>query len=164
MGARIRHFALLVAMALLAGPVAVSQSAAAQRVPAGYTEIPVPVTMIYAGQEISGAALGLRRVPNRYLATAQVVVDPDQLEGKLARSTLVPGRPIAINQVREPDVINASRPVKIIYRAGGLLITGEAIPLASASVGELIRARNVDTGVIVSGTAQADGTLLVAGQ
>ena len=83
----------------------------------GYTSIPVPATMIYAGQRITGSVLTTRRVPNRYLAVAAVVVDPDVLEGKMARSTLVPGRPIAINQVREPNVIDASKPTRIVSAA-----------------------------------------------
>lgn len=130
----------------------------------GYTAIPVPATMIYAGQRITGAALTTRRVSNRYLSVAAVVVDPDNLKGKMARSTLVPGRPISLNQVREPNVIDASKPTRIIFRSGGLTIVGEVIPLASAAVGERIRARNAETGVVVSGIAQADGSLLVAEQ
>ena len=126
-----------------------------------YTAIPVPATMIYAGQPITIGALTARRVPNRYLAVAHVIVDASTLEGKVARSTLVPGRPIAVNQVREPNVIDASRPTRVVYRSGGLVIVGEAVPLTSAAIGDRIRARNTETGVVISGVAQADGSLLV---
>jgi flagella basal body P-ring formation protein FlgA len=138
--------------------------AAAAGQPAGYTVIPVPAKMIYAGQPITRSALTTRRVSNRYLAVASVIVDAGSLDGKTARSTLVPGRPIATNQVREPNVIDASKPTRIIYRSGGLVIVGEAIPLSSAAVGDHIRARNSETGVVISGIAQADGSLLVAEQ
>ena len=130
----------------------------------GFSVIPVPATMIYAGQRISGSALTTRRVPNRYLAVAAVIVDAGDLEGKTARSTLVPGRPIAVNQVREPNVIDASKPTRIVFRSGGLMIAGEVIPLASAAAGEFVRARNASTGVVVSGVAQPDGSILVAEQ
>ncbi|MCB1463479.1 MAG: flagellar basal body P-ring formation protein FlgA [Nitratireductor sp.] len=130
----------------------------------GFSVIPVPATMIYAGQRISGSALTTRRVPNRYLAVAAVIVDAGDLEGKTARSTLVPGRPIAVNQVREPNVIDASKPTRIVFRSGGLMIAGEVIPLASAAAGEFVRARNANTGVVVSGVAQPDGSILVAEQ
>ena len=130
----------------------------------GFSVIPVPATMIYAGQRITGSVLTTRQVPNRYLAVAAVVVDPDVLEGKMARSTLVPGRPIAINQVREPNVIDASKPTRIVFRSGGVTIVGEVVPLASAIAGERIRARNVQTGIVVSGIAQPDGSLLVEEQ
>ncbi|GIL00248.1 MAG: flagella basal body P-ring formation protein FlgA [Alphaproteobacteria bacterium] len=129
-----------------------------------HVDVPVPATMIYAGQPIPLAALTMRRVTSRYAAAAGIAVDAGQLDGKLARSTLVPGRPIALSQLREPHVINASKPVTIVYRAGALVITGEVIPLSSAAAGERVRARNVDTGLVVSGIAQADGTLLATGR
>ncbi len=41
------------------------------------------------------------------------------------------------------------------------MITAAGSPLQDAAVGELIRVRNIDTGVIVSGTVMADGTIHV---
>lgn len=155
---------LLMTVALAFALAAGRFAAAGQANQTRYVDVPVPATMIYAGQPVVAAELTTRRVASYYIARAALITDLDQLDGKIARSTLVPGRPIAVSQVREPNVINASKPVRIVYRSGSLVITGEVIPLSSASAGETVRARNLDTGLIVTGVAQPDGTLLVAGQ
>lgn len=158
------QFGLVAALALVAAPLSAYHASAGEPAQSPYADVPVPTAMIYAGQPVRVATFIMRRIASRYVASASLVVDLEQLEGKIARSTLVPGRPVSVNQLREPDVINASKPVRIIYRSGTLVITGEVIPLTSASVGEIVRARNVATGLVVSGIAQADGTLLVSGR
>ena len=125
------------------------------------TDIPVPRVMIYAGQTVDSSKLRPRRVPFSYLRTVDVVTRASEAEGKVAKTTLVPSRPIPLSQLRAPDVIEASKPVRMIYRAGVLLIEGEAVPLQAAAAGERIRARNLHTGIVVFGTAMEDGTLLV---
>lgn len=149
---------LALALVLLLPAAAHAQSEKESR----YAEIPVPATMIYAGQAVQPSMMLLRKVPKSYLARTRVVADISLLEGKLARSTLVPGRPIPINQLREPDVIKASRPVRVLFRLNSLEIVGEAMPLSSAAAGERVRARNIDTGLIVTGTARNDGVLVVS--
>jgi flagella basal body P-ring formation protein FlgA len=52
--------------------------------------------------------------------------------------------------------------VVLVYDNGGLRITAAGTPLADAITGDLIKARNTDTGVILSGTVMADGSILVA--
>ena len=128
------------------------------------TDIPVPRVMIYAGQTVDASKLRPRRVPVRYLQTVDVVTRARDAEGKVAKTTLVPSRPIPLSQLRAPDVIEASKPVRMIFRTGGLLIEGEAVPLQAAAAGERIRARNLHTGIVVFGTAMEDGTLLVTGR
>jgi flagella basal body P-ring formation protein FlgA len=81
--------------------------------------------------------------------------------GKVAKTTLVPNRPIDMSRLREPWLIEASRPVRIYFRANGVVIGGEAIPLQSAHAGDIIPARNRSTGRVVSGLVMPDGTLEV---
>ena len=123
-------------------------------------DIPVPKNIIYAGQTVDEALIMWRRVPLRYLRSVQVFENVDEVVGKVARTTLMPNRPIAVNHLRKPDIIKASVPVEVVFRAGNLVIRGMAIPLSGASIGEVLRARNIDTGVVITGIAQPDGTLL----
>jgi flagella basal body P-ring formation protein FlgA len=51
-----------------------------------------------------------------------------------------------------------------VFKSEGLTITGVAIALQNGSVGDVISARNIDSGITVKGTVQADGTLRVDGQ
>ena len=144
---------LIVAMIAAAAPRAFADEATT-------ADIPVPKNIIYAGQMVDESLIMWRRVPVRYLRRVQVFESVDEVVGKMARTTLMPNRPIAINHLRKPDIIKASVPVEVFYKAGNLVIRGTAIPLSGAAVGEALRARNVDTGVVIIGIAQPDGTLL----
>lgn len=129
--------------------------ASSQNVP-----IPVPKHIIYAGQIINGNLLRDRQVPTTYLNRVSVFQRHSDVAGKVAKTTLVPGRPIPTNYVAEPDVIKVNQRALMRYQVGVLKITAEVSPLNSAQVGEQVRARNLQTGVIVYGTAQKDGTIL----
>ena len=123
------------------------------------TPIPVPKHVVYAGQLINSDILRDRTVPNSYLNRVSVIVEWSQVVGKVARTTLAPNRPIPTNQIIEPDVVKVNRPALLRYSSGTLVITAEVVPLNSSKTGGLVRARNSQTGIIVSGIAQADGTI-----
>ena len=122
--------------------------------------IPVPKNIVYAGQVISGNFLRDRNVPQKYLSRVNVFTRHSDVVGKVAKTTLVPGRPIPTNYVKEPDVVKVNQRAIMLYRAGALKITAEVYPLNSAQAGEQVRARNIQTGIIVYGTAQDDGTII----
>ena len=122
-------------------------------------DIPVPRNVIYAGQMIDSSLLKPRSVPASYPARASVFVTIDGLVGMVARTTLMPGRPIAVNQVVEPDVVRVNRPAIMRFVSHGLTITSEVLPLNSAKSGALVRARNIHSGAIVTGYAMADGSI-----
>lgn len=123
--------------------------------------IPVPKNVIYAGQMIDQHLLKQRRVPARYLLQVSVITDASQLSGLVARTTLMPNRPIPTNYVVAPDIVQTGKPAIMVFSSGGLSISGEVIPMNSAKVGGHVRARNVSSGTIVGGIAQADGSILV---
>ena len=144
-----RCAAALVAAILLVPPAAAGET---------FT-IPVPRNVIYAGQTIGADLIGERKVPVGYLERVSVMTERAAVIGKIARTTLMPNRPISTNHVRVPDVVKVNQPAMLIYRTGRLTITAEVMPLNSAKTGERVRVRNTRTGVIVSGTARADGTI-----
>ncbi|MBL4597982.1 MAG: flagellar basal body P-ring formation protein FlgA [Rhizobiaceae bacterium] len=125
--------------------------------------IPVPKSVIYAGQRIEGHLLKQRRVPAKYLLQVSVVTNANQVSGMVARTTLMPNQPIPTNYVVVANVIEAGQPVIMVFSTGQLHITGEVIPMNSAKVGGYVRARNLSTGVIVNGIAQANGTITAMG-
>ena len=122
-------------------------------------DIPVPNGVIYPGQQITTAMLVPRTVPLAYLGRVNVFAGHPGLVGKVARTTLLPNRPIQLNQVVEPNVVQANVPAIMRYEKGPLLITAEVQPLNSAKAGELVRVRTRLSKTIVSGIAQADGTI-----
>ena len=126
--------------------------------------IPVPKNVIYAGQMIDQHLLKQRRVPARYLLQVSVITNTSEVSGMVARTTLMPNRPIPTNYIVAPDIIRTGQPAIMVFTSGGLSISGEVVPMNSAKVGGHVRARNVSSGTIVSGIAQADGTILVLGR
>ncbi|WP_075997079.1 flagellar basal body P-ring formation chaperone FlgA [Salaquimonas pukyongi] len=122
-------------------------------------DIPVPNGVIYPGQQITTAMLMPRSVPLAYLGRVHVFAGHPGLVGKVARTTLLPNRPIQLNQVVEPNVVQANVPTIMRYEKGALLITAEVQPLNSAKAGELVRVRTRFSKMIVSGVAQPDGTI-----
>jgi flagellar basal body P-ring formation protein FlgA len=106
--------------------------------------------VIYPGQAITADALDevpLRRVLRDPAAVLHV---PDQLAGKVARRTLLPGRLIA-----------PGAPVQLVYVHGPLTIQATGMPLQTGIAGERIRLRNVDSGIVVTGTVMDDGTVRI---
>jgi flagella basal body P-ring formation protein FlgA len=121
----------------------------------------VPVTTIYPGQEIETGQLETVDVtnPNLMGGYARTV---SEVQGMVTTRTLLPGRTIMVSALRQPYTVKRGDKIVLVYDHGGLRITASGTPLADAITGDLIRARNTDTGVIISGTVMADGSVLVA--
>jgi flagella basal body P-ring formation protein FlgA len=132
---------------------------AATSAPAADKMLPVPTVTIRPGQPIRDDAITERAFAPNYLANARLIESKAQLTGQIARRTLLPGQPIAVNAVDPPGTVTRGVPVRLVVEDGGLVIIAYATPLQNASVGALVRVRNLDTGVIVTGVVQPDGTV-----
>jgi flagella basal body P-ring formation protein FlgA len=153
MVAAARQFAIALCIALAcAGPAVAAEA---------IIEAPVPVKMIYTGQPVTPDMLVMRRFRASALRYVNYLATPQDVAGKVAKTTLVPNRPIDQGQLRAPWLIEASRPVRMYFRSNGVVIGAEAIPLQSAHAGEIIPARNRATGRVISGLVLPDGTLEV---
>jgi flagella basal body P-ring formation protein FlgA len=53
--------------------------------------------------------------------------------------------------------------VRLVYVDGGLTIVAAGSALQDGAIGDLIRVRNSDSGLTVSGAVQADGSVRVSG-
>lgn len=123
----------------------------------------VPRVTIYPGDEISEDILVERKVLNG----AQAVSFGSQKEnivGKIARRTLIPGQPIPMSAIRGKEAVVQGRSYDIVYKSGALTISGSAVPMKSAAVGETVSVRNPETGIVVQAVVQDGGTLLVKSQ
>lgn len=127
---------------------------------AGETAV-VPTRVIYPGEAIDAGLLEIVRLRSGKTRPAGVVNSPDELEGKVARRTLLPGRPIPLGSVREPYAVEAGAPVQVLFVQGPLTISLSAVPLQPGAVGDLIKMRNIDSGAVFTGTVMADGTVRV---
>ena len=128
---------------------------------AGSGEIPVAAVTIYPGEVITPAMVRMRKVPRRYLARGGFLLRVRRIVGKMARRTLVRGRPFAPNALQEPYAVRAGKAVRVVVRSGGLFISALGTALDSAVAGEVVAVRNVDTGRTVYGVARKGGIVIV---
>ncbi|WP_454288181.1 flagellar basal body P-ring formation chaperone FlgA [Rhizobium arsenicireducens] len=120
----------------------------------------VPTQTIYPGEALSATQLEEVAVTNPNLAGgyAQSIAEVD---GMISKRTLLPGRTIPVASLRPPYAINRGANIRLTFTLGSMTISASGTPLSDASVGDVIRVRNLDSGVIVTGTVLADGTVQV---
>jgi len=151
----------LVPLVALASALALGNAWGAQSVATPMAVVPTAV--IYPGDLVNPDELTEVKVTNPNVRDDYVHRISD-LDGMVATRTLLPGRVIPASSVRIPYAVERGKPVELIYSDGQLTITAAGMPLQNAAVGDLIRVRNTDTGVTVSGTVAADHTVQVAGR
>jgi flagella basal body P-ring formation protein FlgA len=137
----------------------ISSAVAADRV-----LLPVPSAVIYPGDVIDAGQLADRAFPANAAGLDGVIDDADELIGMVARRTLLPHRPIAASAIKEQVLVSRGMPVQLVYDHGGLVITAVATPLQSGGLGDAVRVRNVDSGVVVLGIVEAAGRVRVGAQ
>lgn len=150
------YWALLACLSLLAGCLASIAPAAA-----GVVRLPVPNVTLYPGDLLSADMLSNRRFRASAAARVPVARSADEVVGKVARRTLLRGKPIALHALRKPYLVKKGNPIKVVYSVSGLVITTYATSLKSGSLGEVIQARNIDSGKIIVGVIGKDGSLMM---
>ena len=123
--------------------------------------LPVPSVTLYPGDAISAENLVLKSFNGNESIWRNYVLSSIALEGKFARRTLVAGSPIALTGIKDQEVVTRGVAAKAIFQSGGLEITALLMPLASGTAGDVIEARNLDSGLTLRVTVMADGNLLV---
>ncbi|MEI4483003.1 MULTISPECIES: flagellar basal body P-ring formation chaperone FlgA [Phyllobacterium] len=124
----------------------------------------VPSQIIYPGQAIGGNELQEKMFTIKSSAAGSYILSADQLIGKVARKTLLPGKPILVTAVNEPDLVQRGVSVPIVYDTGALVITAKGIPMEAGRSGDFVKVRNIDSGIIVTGTVLANGSIQVGMQ
>ena len=143
---------------------AIAAIAASCAVPALAQEAlaPTPRVVIYPGDVIrddmlADAAEAARDGSGPFVEQRSLIV------GKVARLTLLPGHAIPFYGVSNRKLVANGTEVKLIYSEGGLVIMTTGAALQDGSIGDIVRVRNSDSGVTVSGAVQPDGSVRVSG-
>ncbi|WMS41794.1 flagellar basal body P-ring formation chaperone FlgA [Acuticoccus sp. MNP-M23] len=124
--------------------------------------LPVPSATIERGERITAQMLTEKHFyydPGRPLS---VITDPTIAIGKAARRTLVAGKPIPATAFTTHEVVKRGKPTEARFRTGNLSITATVMPLADGGVGDLVQARNMDSGRTVTGVVSPDGAIVVS--
>jgi flagella basal body P-ring formation protein FlgA len=123
--------------------------------------LPVPAVTIYPGETISVTMLTEKSFTGTPQSLNAAVAVPETIIGQVAKRTLLAGRVIPLNSVKPPDVIKQGTLTAAVFKSNGLTISTYAVALRSGMAGDIIEARNPETGVTIRAVAQADGTLLM---
>jgi flagella basal body P-ring formation protein FlgA len=121
----------------------------------------IPTRVIYPGETIAAGDLKMARVRKGKPATIAFAAEPEQLVGKIAKRTLLPGRFVPLQWVREAWLIKQGATVQVVFTEGNLMISATAITLEPGSPGDVVKVRNADSGAIFPATVMADGTVRV---
>jgi len=122
----------------------------------------IPSRVIYPGEMIdTGALKPVTLLPGKHRPDA-VATQAEELQGKVAKRTLLPGRYIPTAAIRDAWLVEQGAAVQIYFTAGGLTISASGVTLQPGAAGDLVKVRNVDSGKIISGTVMADGTIRVS--
>ena len=124
---------------------------------------PTPKSVIYPGDVIRDDMLADRPQGGVRDGGGPFVDDRALIVGKVARLTLLPGHAIPFAGVSNRKVVANGAEVKLIYAEGDLLIVTTGAALQDGSIGDVVRVRNSDSGVTVSGAVQPDGSVKVGG-
>ncbi len=124
----------------------------------GTAWFPVVKLTVYPGDTITADMVTFKEAGS-ISGPGAAVTDKESLIGKVARRALLPGLPIPKNAIREPYVVLQGKTIPLIFQSGNITITGIALALESGGSGEVISARNPDSGVVIRGVIQTDGSL-----
>lgn len=122
-------------------------------------DLPVPRTTIYPGDTISDDQLTMRAFVASSVTRSSVFDDRQGLIGRVAKRTLLPGRPVPVTDIRDPYLVNVGKSSLVVFEVGGLTITTQATALQNGMAGDVVTLRNPDSGVVIQGTVERDGTV-----
>ncbi|MBC7284370.1 flagellar basal body P-ring formation chaperone FlgA [Hoeflea sp.] len=148
---RLRHAAVV--LACLIGALAPAQ--------AGQGTAVVPQRTIYPGEELLANLVREVVVTNPNLRAGYAEITDDVL-GKITTRTLLPGRIIPVGALRDAWAAERGKSVTLVFSGGGLTITAVGTPLQNGAIGDFIPVRNIESGVVISGTVMDDGSVRVA--
>ncbi|MEM7546944.1 MAG: flagellar basal body P-ring formation chaperone FlgA [Pseudomonadota bacterium] len=122
----------------------------------------VAESLVAARAIIGGSVIeevDLRRSKKQYPGA---ISDPLDAIGQEARVTIHAGRPVHVNNVQAPALVERNDRVQISFTTKTLSITTEGRALDRGSVGDRVRVMNLSSRSTVSGVVTKDGRVEVS--
>jgi flagella basal body P-ring formation protein FlgA len=126
----------------LAGPVAAESLVATRTIRAGALVAPDDLALVDA--ELPGA-------PG----------DPALVVGLEARVAIYAGKPVRLQDLGPPTLVDRNQLVTLVYLSGGLAISAEGRALARGSEGDAVKVMNLGSRNTVTGRVGPDGKIYV---
>lgn len=103
-------------------------------------------------------ATDVRLAGEHYPAAATALEDVIGLE---SRTTIYAGKPVSVDQIARPAMIERNQAVVLIFRGSAISITTEGRALGRGAAGEMVKVMNSQSKTTVTGTIQSDGSVVV---
>lgn len=87
--------------------------------------------------------------------------DPVLAIGQEARKSIYAGKPVRIEDIGPPTLVQRNQMVQLVYLTGALSISTEGRALDRGSEGEVLRVLNLESKNMVSGRVGPDGAVYV---
>jgi flagellar basal body P-ring formation protein FlgA len=129
--------------------------------PAVAVTLPVPAVNLYPNDKITGDVLVERTFTDDLAGQGMVASTREQLIGKVARRVLPAGSPISLSAFGDPKLVMRGTAARVHFESGGLSMSTMAMPMDSGAAGEIIRLKNIDSGQMITGVVEADGSVKV---
>lgn len=123
--------------------------------------IPTPSVTINRGDVIDASNLTRLKFPKSRNVKGLVTNDKDVL-GKVAKRNLRAERPLNINDVTIPVIIEKGDKIKMVYSKNHINIEADGMALESGGQGSTIKARNTASGKNILGTVVDSKTILIS--
>lgn len=115
---------------------------------------------IARGDVIKMSDLTMRRTP-RAQVTPETIVDPDQAIGMAARSAINAGRPLHVNELMKPELVQRNESVTIVYQTPGLMLAVRGKAGDGGAEGDMIDVVNLQSNRTVRATIVGRGQVAV---
>jgi flagellar basal body P-ring formation protein FlgA len=71
---------------------------------------------------------------------------------------------VQINAIRDAYLVNQGKSSLVVFQNAGLTITTQAVALDNGGAGDVVKLRNPDSGLVIQGTVDRDGTVRLEAQ
>lgn len=92
---------------------------------------------------------------------ASIITNPSEVIGRTLTSSITAGTAIRQDLLRSSMVISQGQTVRLISMGKGFSVSSEALALANANDGQVVKAKTVN-GIVVSGIARQGGNVMVS--
>lgn len=131
------------------------------RTAAEVRNLPVPVATILPNTTITSAQIRARSFKVTATSVAGFATEESEILGKQTRRRLIAGKPIPLSSLTLPLAIRRGMVAAAVYHESGFTIAVPLVALSDGAAGDIIEARNAETGAIVLARVKPDGSLAV---
>lgn len=125
-----------------------------------FAEVPHLTSTLQAGRILTPADIEMKRIPLEFTDRTGIA-SLDQLVGKALKRNAREGLLLKTSDIEDPVVVRRNSPVTVVYTVGTMTLTVQAQSLGDAAIGSSVQVMNSVTHKLLTGIAQADGTVAI---